>query len=195
MLCALVRSIRCFWSLLLPMRMSVNSVLLRLLRESCCGLVVLRPQCRCFRPWESVHSAEDGTASEELRVGPSGEVPGNECAARPGGSFLFVCACTIVTLIRFLCHLDVFFGIQVDMVVVVGGAPPEKQKRQTVGAWAGSLDASSEVSSSSCFRSTAPFPPCFGLQRSLHYFRLLSLHSLFPPCSSTHCDQPKKRTM
>ena len=81
-----------------------------------------------FGPGENVHSAEGGTASEELRVGPSGEVPGNECAARPGGSFLFVCACTIVTLIRFLCHLDVFFGIQVDMVVVVGGTSGETEK-------------------------------------------------------------------
>ena len=41
---------------------------------------------------------------------------------------MFVCACTIVTLIRFLCHLDVFFGIQVDMVVVVGGTSGETEK-------------------------------------------------------------------
>ena len=45
-----------------------------------------------FGPGENVHSAEGGTASEELRVGPSGEVPGNECAARPGWVF-FVCLC------------------------------------------------------------------------------------------------------
>ena len=115
-----------------------------------------------------------------------------------GGSFLFVCACTIVTLIRFLCHLDVFFGIQVDMVVVVGGTSGETEKAdcRRMGWKLGCFQRGFFFFFfPSRFVFTTSFPPCFGLQRSLHYFRLLSLHSLFPPCSSTHCDQPKKRTM
>ena len=104
---------------------------------------------------------------------------------RWGGRFLscfcFVYLCTTATLIRFFSWSSGRLVRCSSQRSGGGGGHLRRNRKGRLSAHG--LDASSEVSSSSCFKRfvfTAPFPPCFGLQRSLHYFWLLSLRSSLP---------------